>query len=227
MGLPKLEKPKVGVVTPISNQKIKVSPFTMKEQKILAIIKNSKNQGDILAAMLDIVESCSTADVSKLDPIEFQWVFLQIRKVSAGRFIESRLICGSCQKPTEAKIDLDDFVVLAPEKMENKIELTDKIGLMLRKIDVTKLVDIDDSDDNEMLKLVIDYIYDENDIYKPEDFSADEIVDFMDNIPLDKLQKIVDWIQNRGSMILNKDWDCPHCKAKNNLKVEGIGDFFT
>jgi len=49
--LPKIERPKSYVTTPITKVDGWVIPFTMKEQKVLSIAEKSQEQSNILNAM--------------------------------------------------------------------------------------------------------------------------------------------------------------------------------
>ena len=95
--LPKIVKPTTTVISPITNQEIKISPFTMADQKALLLVQRSTSEDDIIEAMVQIIRNCSNADPTKLDAIEFQWLMLQVRNMSSGSIVDTNLICENCE----------------------------------------------------------------------------------------------------------------------------------
>jgi hypothetical protein len=226
--LPKIVKPTTTVISPITNQEIKISPFTMADQKALLLVQRSTNEDDIIEAMVQIIRNCSNADPTKLDAIEFQWLMLQVRNMSSGSTVDTNLICENCEKQTASKINLDSYVVVPPEPMEKAIIISEEtgLGLMLKPIDVTQLSKIDSADDALAIKLVVDFIFDNENMYKPQDVPDEEFVEFVSNLPISVINTVTKWMTNVGSITIDKDWTCPHCGHKNHLHVEGIKDFF-
>ena len=51
MALPKLETPKYQLVLPSTNEKINYRPFLVREQKILLMAQDAKDEGDIANAV--------------------------------------------------------------------------------------------------------------------------------------------------------------------------------
>jgi hypothetical protein len=224
--LPKIERPKSYVTTPTSKIDGWVMPFTMKEQKILAIAEKSQEQSNILNAMLDIIKSCSSFDPNSLSGAEFQWVFLQIRKASTGATVDVTLKCGHCGEQVNTKIDLDEFVIMDQKELDPKVMITDTIGVKLKPLSILKIASSNNMSESDSIRLVIDYIFDDKDVYKVDDVDDKELEDFIDSMGIDAIKYIMEWIANVGSLELNKDWTCPKCNGKNNLHVGGIGDFF-
>jgi len=224
--LPKIDRPKSNVTTPISKVDGWVMPFTMKEQKILSIAEKSQEQSNVLSAMIDIIQNCSNFDVSKLSAAEFQWVFLQIRKASSGAMVDVKLQCGHCSEHTDTKINLDEFEIIGQKDLDSKVMITDDVGVKLKPLSILKISKSNSSSEADSIRMVIDYIFDSNDVYKVEDADDKELEEFIDSMPTASIQKIMEWIGNTGSLELNKDWTCPHCNGKNNLHVGGVGDFF-
>ena len=58
MPLPTIETPTYELKLPSSNKKIKYRPFLVKEEKILILALESKNQNDITNAVTDVLKKC-------------------------------------------------------------------------------------------------------------------------------------------------------------------------
>ena len=100
MALPKLETPTYELVLPSTNEKIKFRPFLVKEQKILIMAQESKDDTQIADAMGQLVSSCTfgqiDADISPMFDIEY--IFLRLRGKSVGETVELRLLCPDDEK---------------------------------------------------------------------------------------------------------------------------------
>ena len=58
MPLPTIETPTYELKLPSSNKKIKYRPFLVKEEKILILALESKNQDEITNAVTDVLKKC-------------------------------------------------------------------------------------------------------------------------------------------------------------------------
>ena len=68
MALPKLNTPTYELEVPSTDEKIKYRPFLVKEEKILLMAMESKDNAQIINAVKDIVKSCTfdKVDIEKL-----------------------------------------------------------------------------------------------------------------------------------------------------------------
>ena len=59
MALPKLETPTYELSLPSTNESIKFRPFLVKEQKILYMAQNSKNDSEMTNSIGELVKNCT------------------------------------------------------------------------------------------------------------------------------------------------------------------------
>ena len=59
MALPKINTPTYELELPSTGEKIKYRPFLVKEQKILMMAQESKNDKEISGAITDLVNACT------------------------------------------------------------------------------------------------------------------------------------------------------------------------
>ena len=90
MALPKLETPTYELSLPSTNESIKFRPFLVKEQKILYMAQNSKNDSEISNSVSQLVSNCT---FNKIDPLsapmfDIEYIFLNLRSKSVGSEIE-------------------------------------------------------------------------------------------------------------------------------------------
>ena len=87
------------------------------------------------------------------------------------------------------KINTDDVIVDTSNVKDSKIELTDKIGIKLNYPDFSTLQKItgvteDNATAEDVVKIVIDcieYIWEEDEIYKAKDSTKAELIEFIES----------------------------------------------
>ena len=81
MALPKLTTPTYELEVPSSDEKIKYRPFLVKEEKILLMAMESKDNTQIISAVKDIVSSCTfeKLDVKAMPMFDMEYIFLNIK----------------------------------------------------------------------------------------------------------------------------------------------------
>ena len=105
MALPKMTTPTYELEVPSTDEKIKYRPFLVKEEKILLMAMESKDNAQIINAVKDIVTSCTfeKVNVSKMPMFDMEYIFLQIRSKSVGEV--SKLIFPPCDLIISEAID--------------------------------------------------------------------------------------------------------------------------
>ena len=87
MALPKVTAPTYELELPSSGKKVKYRPFLVKEEKILLIAMDSKDEKQITQALVDVLKSCVITRGIKIDELpsfDLEYVFLKIRAASVG-----------------------------------------------------------------------------------------------------------------------------------------------
>ena len=134
MALPKLNTPTYELEVPSTDEKIKYRPFLVKEEKILMIAMESKDNTQIVNAVRDIVSSCTfeKLNVANLPMFDVEYIFLQIRAKSVGEISKLKLLCPDDQKTyADVEVDLTKVEVQVKDDHTNKIELTDDMGMIM------------------------------------------------------------------------------------------------
>ena len=70
MALPKIETPTYSLELPSTGEKIKFRPFLVKEQKILLMAQESKNDEEIVEGVGKLVRSCTFDKIIQLGSSE-------------------------------------------------------------------------------------------------------------------------------------------------------------
>ena len=129
MALPVLNNPTYELILPSSGKKVKYRPFLVKEQKILMMAQESKNDDEIANAMSNLIQSCTfgNVDVETSPMFDVEYIFLNIRAKSAGETVELMVTCPDDEKTkVKTKINLQDVNVQMTAEHTNEIKIDDK-----------------------------------------------------------------------------------------------------
>ena len=80
MALPKLNTPTYELELPSTSEIIKYRPFLVKEQKILLMAQEAKDDKQLASAMTQLVSSCTfgKVDASTAPMFDLEYIFLKI-----------------------------------------------------------------------------------------------------------------------------------------------------
>jgi hypothetical protein len=231
MALPSLTAPEFFTKIPSTGKEIKYRPFLVKEEKILLMALEGNDQDEITNAIITILGNCleESVDVSKLATFDVEYLFLKLRGKSVGEVIELRMshADGDCKHRTDVEINIDDINV-TEERPEDKIQLTDEIGIKLRYAGVNDLKGVDPESSEDLFKLItncIDFIYDRENVYS--DFTRKEIAEWLEQLSSEQFKKVTDFFENAPKLRHVITWTCPECGKEDSMVLEGLTSFFT
>ena len=130
MPLPTIETPTYELKVPSSGKKIKYRPFLVKEEKILIIALESKDQNEITNAVKDVLKKCILTrgvNVDDFPTFDIEYIFLNIRAKSIGEDIKITVTCpddGETQVPVTVYVD--EIKVIRPEGHKNDIVIDEE-----------------------------------------------------------------------------------------------------
>jgi len=235
MHLPKLETPKYNLNIPSTKAKVSYRPFLVKEEKILLLAQESNDESAQFDAIKEIIEACTFGKVSAddLTSYDIEYIFLKLRSKSVGETSNINIKCSSCEAANPIQINLEDIKVTYPEKeVNNKIMLTDSIGIIAKPLstsDISKISKLGD-DQGELLTATlsnsIESIFDAENVYPMADAKKEEIEEFINSLNRSQITKIEEYIGNVPKLQELVKFTCLKCKAKNEIMLEGVQSFF-
>ena len=95
MGLPIQSTPTYKCVLPSSGKEVSYRPFLVKEEKLLMVALESKDDGLIVRSLKDVIRSCvyDDIDVNNLTTFDLEFLFLKLRAKSVGETVELKFPC--------------------------------------------------------------------------------------------------------------------------------------
>jgi hypothetical protein len=231
MPLPSISLPTFKAVIPSTGKEISYRPFLVKEEKILLMALEGKDKKEIRIAIEEILKSCilDEVEVGKLPTFDIEYLFLMLRAKSVGEVVTFKLGHGEgseCKHKTEIAVDLNEIEVQG-KISDGKIMITDKIGVVMHypTISITELIDGGVTHTFNIIADCIDVVFDENEVY--EDFTTDEIIDWLGNLDKHQFSKITDFFADIPKLKHKIEWICEKCGEKDSVEIEGLYNFFT
>ena len=234
MALPKVTTPEFQTKLPSTQETIYYRPFLVKEEKLLLMAQQGKDQKEILNVVFQILESClkTPLEVKKLAPFDIEWLFLQLRAKSVGEVIELKLkhMKEECQGTTDVEININDIKVTYPDKKTDVIMMDQNIGVKMRypsvdMIDPEKFEDPSVAEIFGLLDKCVVNVFDANQVYN--EFTSQELTDFLESLDQKQFQKIVDFFNNTPKVKHTVEYKCTKCGENVKYPLEGLLDFFS
>lgn len=235
MPLPKSPSPMFDVIIPSTNKKTKMRPMLVKEEKILLIAKEAKDDGDILNAIKQIVNNClvdESIDINKMSIIDLEYLFIKLRSISISNISTVVYIDNEDQKTYKFDIDLNKVKVVFSEKIEKTIKLSDTSGILLKYPDASMYSDklFLGKSESELFEAMIlnciEKIYEDDKIFIPAEYTRDEMVDFLENMDINTFNKFREFTSNLPKI----EYVIEYKNSLNNdrkIILSSLNDFFT
>ena len=240
MPLPTIETPTYELKLPSSNKKIKYRPFLVKEEKILIIALESKNQSEITNAVTDVLKKCiltKGVDVDSLPTFDIEYVFLNIRGKSIGEDIKMTVTCPDDKKTqVPVTIYVDEVKVQKRKDHKTDIVLSDKMTLRMKYPSLNQFVktnfDVDDDAKtvvDKTFKVVsecMDTVFTNEDAWDAKDYSAQERLDFIQQLNSKQYKEVERFFETMPKLSHVIEVENPNTKKKGTVVLEGLADFF-
>ena len=236
MALPKLTTPTYELEIPSTDEKIKYRPFLVKEEKILMMAMETKNESDIVQAVKDIVSECTFNKVSidSMPMFDVEYIFLNIRAKSVGEVSKLRLLCPDDKKTyADAEVDLTKVAVQVGDDHTNKIELGNGTGMIMQYPSIdsfkdTGITDINASNMLEVISACILQIYENKGekVYQGKDQTKKELTEFIEQMNSGQFRKVQSFFDTMPKLTHTVKVKNPKTKKTSEVKLTGLNDFF-
>ena len=241
--LPKLEVPTYDFKMISNGKTIKFRPFLVKEQKLLLMANQSEDMKETLNSIKQIVKNCviDDIDVDEIPTFDLEYLFLNLRARSVNDVVNLSYKCNNiitkengedtpCNSIEKFDINLLDIKPILNPEHNKKIELNSKLGIMMKYPTFETLANLQNTSDAdnliELLIECIDYIYDENQIYKSKDSSKEELIEFIDNLQQKDMEKVQRFFDTVPKLTHEITFKCKKCNYEEKIPIEGLQNFF-
>ena len=122
--LPKIETPIHTVKLPISGLQVRYRPYCVKEQKLLAMAKESEEKNSLIDAILQVLSNCvlDSTNVSELPLTDVEYLFYMLRARSESEIVEIKFRCENIVEEGSCNNIMNYDLNLLTDVMKNNIE---------------------------------------------------------------------------------------------------------
>ena len=252
MALPKIQYPIFTTTVPSTGEPATFRPFNNGEVKILLTAEQGGEYADIVVATKTIIGNCfADLDVDDLTTYDIDYLFLQLRIKSVSGFSElsyRNMECekedgNPCQRAVNIRISLDEVKVQqyneeletyteyqVEKNKKHKIELSDDIGVFMKHpgfAEQEALSEIGEgASEEDLIKLCITSVYDEEGIYTRDDFSKDELDSFYADLPALTKKEFESFIRNIPLVRYETSFKCKECGFTESIVLDDLSSFF-
>ena len=236
MALPKLNQaPSYELTIPSSGEKIQYRPFLVKEQKILLLALESQDQKQILRTIRDTLAACIVGEcnVNKLKIFDVEYIFMQLRSKAVGENTTLPFNCGKCEKEHQVNIPLSEINIKINDDIKYDIAITEQYNLKLAYPLFSHVIEAESPEketQSEVIfrtaKMCLHSLQTEDENILFEDESAEEIEEFFGSLTGDQFGDIIKFAESIPTIKYDASFKCTKCDNDNELKLQGIQDFF-
>jgi len=214
--------------TKIGNHTIKFRAWSTKDEKDYLIAKDSLDEINDSMLYDMLVLPCLENKELSLSPIEKKKLIIEIRKVSLGSTFPMKYACKKCKNINDLDVELDDIITYKePKYSEIKahgmvFHLTSEVSSNLYK----RLEETDNLIDKAFLEFLIHIESIEIDGKLEDDFSFDELYQFMNDLPSSIFDDIFPKFREmKGTLEFSLTTFCMVCNEKNLVDFDHLPNF--
>lgn len=232
MALPTIDVPTYSLTVPSTGAAVKFRPFLVKENKLLLLANASESLDDMYRTIGQIIQNCTFGQLNpeKLTIFDVQYIFLKIRSKSVGEVAEFSVECSACKEAVPVQINLEEVQIKKNPKNNPKIQLTDKVGLIMKypTLQSEKIAQSATSDADREIELIIsciECVYDATETYEAKSQSREELRGLIEQLTTENYNKINQFFETLPGIAHEVPYTCK-CGHKDKIVVEKLNDFF-
>ena len=236
MALPKIGYPTYELDLPSTGKTIKYRPFLVKEEKVLLLALESKDEKQVIGAVKDLLKNCviSRIKVDQLPSFDLEYLFLKIRAASIGEMINMTVTClDDNETQAEAQININEVEVLKPEGHDKKIMFDSTTGIVMKYPSMQQFVereflqkDLKTEEVYDFIADSIDQIFDDEEVYDSSTTTKKEFRTFVDSLTTKQFEKIQQFYATCPKLSHSYKVVNPKTGKESDYTIEGLQSFF-
>ena len=236
MALPKIGYPTYELELSSTGKSIKYRTFLVKEEKVLLLALESKDEKQVIGAVKDLIKNCviTRIKVDTLPSFDLEYLFLKIRGASIGENIILTVTClDDNETQVEANINIDDVEVFKPEGHDKKIMFDDKTGVVMRYPSMKEFVEREflqkEMKTEEVYGFIadsIDQIFDDEEVYDSSTTTKKEFRTFVESLTTKQFEKIQKFYETSPKLSHTFKVTNPNTGKESSYTIEGLQSFF-
>ena len=232
MALPKINTVLYDLELPSSGKTVEYRPFLVKEEKILLMALEGKDDREMSKAIKQIITQCvSTAgfNVNKLPMIDLEYLFLNIRGKAVGD-ISTITFEHECGETINLDIDLSKVKVVKNKNYSDLVKITDDVMIRLTPPGIDNVIGAGNKNQIDMvLEIIRDSIVEiiqGEDVFSAQDHTREELEEFLNSLNSGQFKKVQDYYESLPKMKQDIEYTCKKCGKTETETLEGLASFF-
>jgi len=220
---------------PSTNKNISFRPFVVKEEKILLIALESKDDSQIIGAIKNIFNTCFSEklNIDEMPYFDIEYLFIQLRMKSMGEVVEIIVKDPETNERFETEMKLENIIVKnLPEKINTTIKLNDNLGVVMRYPSISEFIEIEKHEGSrteilfDLIVACIDKIFTKDQVITTKEKSKQEIKEFLENLPKDMFLKITKFFNTLPKVTYEDEYITPTKGNKIPILINSFESFF-
>ena len=240
MPLPTITTPTDELNLPSTGKKINYRPFLVKEEKILILALETRDQNQITNAVKDVLKKCVITRGVKIDDLptfDIEYLFLNIRAKSIGEDINMIVTCPDDRKTeVDVTVYVDEIKVIKSKEHVKDITLDKDMTLRMKYPSLNQFIETNFDTEEESQPTVdktfqliadcMDTVYTKEDAWDSKDYSPNERLEFIEQLSSKQFKQVEKFFATMPKLSHTIEVTNPNTKKKSKIVLEGLADFF-
>ena len=240
MPLPTITTPTYELNLPSTGKKIKYRPFLVKEEKILILALETRDQNQITNAVKDVLKKCVITRGIKIDDLptfDIEYLFLNIRAKSIGEDINMIVTCPDDRKTeVDVTVYVDEIKVIKSKEHVKDITLDKDMTLRMKYPSLNQFIETNfDTEEKsqttvdktfQLIADCMDTVYTKEDAWDSKDYSPNERLEFIEQLSSKQFKQVEKFFATMPKLSHTIEVTNPNTKKKSRIVLEGLADFF-
>ena len=232
MALPKINNVLYDLELPSSGEMIEYRPFLVKEEKILLMALEGKDEKEMVKAIKQIITQCVATEkfnVNKLAIVDLEYLFLNIRGKAVGD-VSTISLEHKCGEVISLDIDLSKVEIVNNKNISDLVNLTEDIMIRLKPPSLDNVIGVANKNQIDVVmdivrECLVEIIQGE-DVFSAQDHTKGELDEFLNSLNSGQFQKIQTYYESLPKMKQDVEYTCPKCGKTETETLEGLASFF-
>jgi hypothetical protein len=198
MKLPTIDLPIYDTTLPSTGEKIKYRAFTVKEEKIMLIAKESRDPDHVITSIKQVLNNCIIGkSIEDLAVFDIEYILAMIRGKSVDNIVDFTIKDPETDEDVKLRLKIDDIKVHRDEQHSNKIRLNDQYVLFMKyptydsyAMALKPGAARDPLAYYDTMVACFDKLVSPETVYEFSSFSREEVDDFIEGLGADIIEKI-------------------------------------
>ena len=216
-------------IIPSTKTEVNITPFKVGDEKILLIASESKDPKQMIDSLKKVISNCvKGAEIQDMAAFDVEYLFLKIRSISVGESADILIPCKECETANENKIDLTKIEIAGLDAFKTKIKVTDDLMFSMKTPDIDSYTGIESTAEGiiEFIARNVDKVFYGEETIDVTENETQDVIDIINQLTSTQFKDLQDYISGMPKVTYELDFECKHCQSKNDVKLEGLADFF-